>query len=44
MLTMCERRRWLEPTVRRQGLKLTVAGRTAPEERLGIDLSEEFAV
>ena len=43
VLTMSERRRWLEPTVRRQALKLTVAGRTAPEERLGVDLSDEFA-
>ena len=39
MLTMCERRRWVEPTVRRQALKLTAAERTAPEERLGVDLT-----
>src|SRR5699024_11568900 len=43
VLTMSERRRWLEPTVRRQALKLPVAGRTAPEERRGVDLSDEFA-
>lgn len=40
---MCERQGRVEPVVRRQALKLTVAGRTAPEERLGVDLSDEFA-
>lgn len=43
ILTMCERQGWVEPTVRPRALKLTAAGRRALEDRLGFDLSEEFA-